>query len=1120
MIKIYLSCRLFSAWICTGLCLSLVSGVQATDDALLAQFENPPHSARPHTWWHWMNGNITKEGIEKDLRWMQSIGLGGVQNFNVSLNTPRIVERPLDFITPEWKEAFQFAVRSAAEKELNFTIAASPGWSETGGPWVKPEDAMKKLVWAETTVQGGTTYSGKLPQLPNATGPFQDIEFHDPLAQGELNSELPVYSADARVLAYPSLATEFPVPMAFDQNGESLAVASLIDAELSTVANLPKAGEESVPTIFYRYKEPVTIRSATLYIPHAKPPFREPLYLPVLEARQGDSWLQVVDLPLTEVPTTVSFVATTAEEFRLRFTENKVPADALAAEAAPGMPSFDIFAQPAKDHIPVGQWRLSSLSRVNRYEAKAGFATVPNYYELGTGGVTVPGIAAELVIDLTDRVSADGTLTWNAPEGQHWRILRLGHSLTGKTNHPAPAEATGLEVDKYEAGAVRRYLETYLSMYREAVGEELMGERGLDGLLTDSIEVGASNWTTDMAGKFRKLRGYDPTPWLPVLTGALIGSVEQSEAFLYDFRLTLAELLAQEHYATVAKVAKENGLLVYGEALEDGRPVIGDDLAMRSHASVPMAAMWNYHRGASPRASLLGDMKGAASVAHIYGQNLVAAESMTAFMSPWAFAPSDLKRLIDLEFVYGVNRPVIHTSVHHPLDDKVPGLSLMVFGQYFNRHDTWASMAKPWIDYIARSSLLLQQGRYFADVAYFYGEESPVTALFKEGAIENLPTKYPYDFVNAEILQSQMSVKRGDLATKSGMRYKVLYLGGTSDRMTLPTLQRIAKLVKAGATVVGLPPKSSPALQDDTQAFKKLVDQLWSETRVTKYGKGTVFRTTDSEAVLGELGVAPDFEAVSESGAADLLFLHRKLKDADVWFLTNRKNSAETVEARFRVTGKLPQIWNAINGTVKPVSYRIEGGTTIVPLEMQAEDAFFVVFRDSAEEKSIEFAAPVERVVATISTPWAVQFQAGRGAPESTVMTGLKPLNESDDAGVRYFSGVATYHTIFELQTPVEQGARMFMDLGVIGDVAEVYVNGYKAGISWFPPYRIDVSEQLRPGANTLEVRVANLWVNRLIGDAQPGAEKLTFVAAPTYMPDAPLRPSGLIGPVQLIETH
>jgi hypothetical protein len=633
-------------------------------------------------------------------------------------------------------------------------------------------------------------------------------------------------------------------------------------------------------------------------------------------------------------------------------------------------------------------------------------------------------------------------------------------------------------------------------------------------MLTDSIEVGASNWTPAMAARFRALRGYDPTPWLPALTGVVIGSRARSDAFLYDFRRTLADLIASQHYGTVAAFAHDNGLKLYGEALEDVRPVLGDDMAMRRHTDVPMAALWTYARGGEPRPTLIGDMRGAASVAHVYGQNLVAAESMTSAFSPWAFAPADLRRFIDLEFANGVNRPVIHTSVHQPVDDKVPGLSLMIFGQYFNRHESWAEMAKPWVDYIARNSFMLQQGRNVADVAYFYGEEAPLTALYATGAITDTPRHYAWDFVNPDVLD-RLTVDGGDLLAQSGARYRVLYLGGTSRRMTLPVLRRVAALAEVGATIVGNAPTGSPALADDRSEYQQLVHRLWSGAAETRVGSGRVIVGADVETALAATGLAPDFVAGGADG--DILFVHRRSGDTDAYFVNNRRDRPAPVEARFRVSGRVPEIWHADTGLSEPVSYRTEGGTTIVPLDLAAGDSFFIVFRKLATASSANVTKPALATLATLDDNWDVGFQAGRGAPASLHLNALAPLEAQADPGIRYFSGNATYTRSFALPRGVRPGAPLLLDLGRIGDVAEVRVNGRLVGTVWHAPYRLDIGAATRKGANQLEVKVANLWVNRLIGDAQPGATKVTFTAAPTYKPDAPLRPSGLIGPVTLL---
>lgn len=1092
-------------------CTVLATPVLA--DELADGFRNPPQSARPRVWWHWMNGNVTKEGIDKDLDWMARMGIGGVQNFDASLMTPQIVKERLPYMTDGWKDAFRHAVQTADAKGLEFAIAASPGWSETGGPWVKPQDAMKKLVWSETDLRGGQRLKGALPAPPAVTGPFQSAKFSDPLSGGAESGALPSHYADARVLAYPVVTTLLPLPKVTQADGSAIGATPLLDDDLETVAQVMKGDAARPGALILDYGKTVTIRSASLFVPHARPPFGDPAYRPTLEAETAQGWQPVGRFTLTEVSATIGFAPVTARRFRLVLSPNDAPKSPGLGDGATGAVMMDVFARPDSPTLGIGNLRLSADAKIDQYEVKAGFGIVPDYNALSDGGApNVPAIDPATIVDLTDRLRPDGMLDWTAPRGGDWRIVRLGYSLTGKTNHPATPEATGLEVDKYDAAAVRRYLETYLGMYRDTVGADWIGKKGIRALLTDSIEVGASNWTPRMVEEFKARRGYDPVPFLPALIGTVMGSLARSDAFLHDYRQTLADLLADAHYGTVAKVAHENGLTVYGEALENGRPVLGDDLTMRSHADVPMAAMWTFNRGAAPRPTLIGDMKGAASVAHIYGQNIVSAESMTSAFAPWAFAPSDLKRVIDLEFVSGVNRPIVHTSVHQPVDDKLPGLSLMIFGQYFNRHESWADMAKPWVDYMSRTGYLLQQGRDHADLAYFYGEDAPITSLFEHGVPADLPTRYAYDFVNADILANRMSVDKGELVAGKA-RYRALYLGGSSRVMTLATLQRIAALVEAGATVIGNAPERAPGLQDDAAAFRALADRLWRGAAV---GKGRVIASQDAEAALNSAGVGPDFRISSGATDVDYRFIHRRLDDGDLYFVNNRTDKAGRIEARFRVVGKQPELWRAIDGTATPISYRTEGGETVIPIDVGAEDAFFILFRNPAKAASATIAVRRTRQVATLSSPWTVSFQSGRGAPAKIAMPTLTSLDSNADKGVRYFSGMATYNSRFTLPKGVKPGAPLWIDLGKIGDLAEVRVNGQSAGTTWFAPCRLDIGKLVKAGNNELEIKVANLWVNRLIGDQQPGAEKITFTAAPTYKPDAPLRPSGLIGPVQL----
>jgi hypothetical protein len=1090
-------------------------------DPIAEGFLSPPNAARPRVWWHWMNGNVTEAGIKLDLEWMYRVGIGGLQNFDAQLMTPQVVDKRLSYMTPDWRKAFRYAAGLSDELGLELAIASSPGWSETGGPWVKPEQGIKKFVWSETTIPGGRRYDAALAPAPSVTGPFQDLPAtKDPIAADTGRPPSRFY-ADTLVVAYPLPDKADAPPPTFTTSGGATDVAALGDARQTTFVEVPAPKGDAAAWVRADYAAPRTIGSATLGLEIAS----DGAWTARLEASDDGKTFRTVaafpqggaDFPRGTVPQqTISFPPVTARVFRVRFDDFLAGPGLTRLGSVPGAVIIPFGKPSDRTRIKVSRVVLHEDARVHRFEHKAGFGLVDDYYALNTpGDVVTRAVAPGSVVDLTAKVSPDGRLDWTPPPGR-WTVLRFGYSLTGKENHPATAEATGLEVDKLDRAAVKAYIETYLDSYAEAAGPELMGDRGVRALLNDSIEVGPMNWTPDMVGQFRRLRGYDPIPWLPVLTGVIVGDAVRSDAFLFDFRRTIGDLLAECHYGQIAESAHARKLTHYAEALEFGRPSLGDDMAMRRHADIPMGAMWTYRAELGPRPPYVADLRGAASVAHVYGQNLVAAESLTAAFSPWAFAPADLKPIIDLEFALGVNRPVIHTSVHQPIEKK-PGLSLAVFGQYFNRHDTWAEQAKPWVDYLSRSAFMLQQGRFFADVAYFYGEEAPLTGVFIDRPIDHAPEGHGFDFVNTDIVLNHLKVEDGQLSTPSGMRYRVLYLGGSSERMTLPVLAKIAALVEQGAVVVGERPTGSPSLSDDQEAFAQLAQKLWSATD-GRVGKGRVLATRDLNAALRSIGLARDFETAAPGSDAELMFVHRKIGDGHAYFVSNRKAKAERVEARFRVTGLRPEIWRATTGASEPVSYRIEDGRTVVPLDLIANDALFVVFREPTAKTAETRPPRALKPVATIDGDWAVSFEPGRGAPATATLERLASLSDSADPDVRYFSGTATYRKTIALPARIAPGLRL--DLGTVGDLAEVFLNGKSVGTSWLAPHRFDIAAAAKPGRNDLEVRVTNLWVNRLIGDAQPGAAKLTFTTVPTYAPQAPLRPSGLIGPVSvLVET-
>lgn len=1087
-----------------------------TRDPLLSGFKEPPQEARPRVWWHWLNGNVSKDGITKDLEWMARIGIGGVQTFDVNFQTPDMVENRLAYMQPQWRDAFRFAASETTRLGLELTIASSPGWSLTGGPWVKPEDGLKKVVWSETKVLENHRSPIRLPMPPSISGPFQDIPLK-PEPGADPNHVNPEHYRDFAVLAVPmEKHPTLPTPEYHLQDGSALDASVLTDGAFDDGIRVNR-GDDFGASVTITYGKPQTVRSLVAYLPGTADMFGGAGLKMVLESSaDSTSWHELAKFEPTLAPSTINFSPVTAQYFRLRMTaiDTLSPIDLLSAPGYSGM-NYSVFLRQMP--FKIAELRLSADKRLDQFEAKAGFGIATDYYDLKVGGdPDYRGPLPNQVVDLTDKLGADGTLDWT-PSAGAWRVLRMGWSLTGKTNHPAPVEATGLEVDKLDGAAVRRYMETYLANYRRAVGPDLMGADGINAVLTDSTEIGSFNWTPQFVQKFRDLRGYDPFPWLPTLTGTVIASQAESDRFLYDYRRTLADLHASEHYGTVAEVAHEAGLKVYGEALEGWRVSLGDDIDMRSHTDIPMAAMWAFPEGLEPRPLLVADIRTAASSAHLRGKQIVAAESMTSSRFPWAMGPAELRRVVDTEFAHGVNRIIVHTSPHQPVDDKRPGLSLRHIGQFFTRHETWADMAAPWIDYLGRTSFLLQQGRFVSDVAYFPGEEAPAPTLFGDGRLPDLPSSHAYDYVNASAILNDLSVHEGSLVSKGGARYKALYLGGTSDWMTLPVLRRLYELAEDGAVIVGKPPHSSPSLADSSREFTRLVRKMWRDGAGLSVGKGRIIVSDNIDETLAGLGVAPQLEMDGQEDGIE--FVHRQTDDFTLYFIRNVRNETRSIDMVFRVAGKRPELWNAVTGERTPLSYETVGARTRVPIEVGAEEAVFVVFRESTDEESATFPTRQWDEVAEISPTWDVSLDEGRGEPRRFVMHSLSPLNESSEPGVRYFSGVARYKSQFDVDAAVADSAGLSIDLGKVGDIAEVWVNGKLAGTAWQTPYRVDVSGLIAPGRNSIEVKVANLWVNRLIGDAQPGAEKVSWTSVPMYKADAPLRPSGLIGPVSLLKT-
>jgi hypothetical protein len=544
-------------------------------------------------------------------------------------------------------------------------------------------------------------------------------------------------------------------------------------------------------------------------------------------------------------------------------------------------------------------------------------------------------------------------------------------------------------------------------------------------------------------------------------------------------------------------------------------------MEVKRKADIPMSALWTPNKvGGKINTAYKADVRESASVAHLYGQELVAVESMTSFGSPWGWSPEFLKPTADMELANGANRFVQSVSVHSPADDKLPGLSLGPYGPWLNRHETWAEQARPWMTYLSRSSFMLQQGKNVADIIYYYGDDNNITALFSNN-LPDIPSGYNYDFVNSDAILSILSVSKGRIVTPGGTTYRLLALDSNCRYMTLPVLRKISAMVKEGAVVAGEKPAMTPGLSDDENEFMAIVNELWPKVKgESTTGNGKVYSGYSIAEVLGLLKIVPDFNYTRPHDDTEILFVHHKLNDNDIYWINNRSGRFEDVKATFRVDKRAPEIWHPQTGEVEDASYSMSDGKTEIQLRLDPEDAIFVVFRKKTAKTSVTVPQPVEAQLAVIDGQWDLSFQPDRGAPSGIVVEKLASWSENSDPGIKYFSGSGTYSK--KIQAPSDwfrKDLQIWLDLGNVKNLAEVIVNGKSIGIVWKSPFRVNLTGELKQGDNTLEVRVTNLWVNRLIGDQQPGVtKKITYTSSAFYSANAPLLPSGLIGPVILKE--
>lgn len=1089
---------------------------------LRAGFLAPPSEAKPRAWWHWIDSNVTKDGITKDLEWMKRVGIEGFQLFDVGVGVGYHVEAPPIFMTPEWLDMVHFTQAEAKRLGLEMTYHAAGGWSQTGGPWVEPEQAMKKMVWA-TTELSGPGPAGEIAAPPTQTGPFQDVPVPPRLRLPALEASVeelgraepietprPEHYRDAHIFAFPTPPARAGLADAeasWSSNGGELSPALLADERFASGMEL--AVIEGGTFVETRFDAPVQIDSVTLGMGHDLPEGR------IEASSDGQDWQVIGELPgenhewIRSAGRTFAFEPVEASHFRVVFI-GPPPPPTFAALL--GIPAPGAYALTELD------W---NAGRVHRAEAKSGFELIYNYGEEATPA-GLAAVSMDEIVDLTGRLREDGTLDWQVPEGD-WTVLRIGYSLTGVTNHPATEAGRGLEVDKLNPEHVEAFLDGLLGPIEDR-SPDLFGEGGIEFLLLDSWEARVSNWTEDMLARFEARRGYDPRPYAPALAGLVVGDAETTERFLWDWRLTLSEMLAENHNGTIQRYVNARGVGVYAESMGTRMTVMADGMAMKAQSEVPMAEFWYVPPG-DPRGELdiryRTDIREAASVANVYGQNLVAVEAFTTlpFQTPWGQGPRELKWTADYYFAEGMNRPVIHSSDHQPLDDFAPGFTLWQFGQFLTRHETWAEEAKGFIDYLSRVSFMLQQGEHVADVAVFLGEGAPLSVPFWRPGEPGLPEGYDYDYIDAPTVLETLRVEDGRFVTPGGTRYSVLYVPPYITQMTVGLAERLEALAADGGTILAPRPDGSPSLADGEDADARIAaiaERVWED--------GTIASGLSIGDLLEREGIAPDIEL---TGGERLKWTHRAGDGFDAYFLTNLDEAQADITARLRVTGRDVELWYPETGKMVAARYRPGPAATDVDLSLAPHESVFVVLAGEARPGGRVVTPPEHGPILTIDGPWTVRFEDAGGPTDPVEMAGLGAWQDSDDPEIRYYSGTAVYETRFTLDGPLPDDA--MLALGEVGQMATVRLNGETLGLDWMPPYELPVGDALRAGENRLEIEVTNLWANRLIGDAaRPVGETVSRSVFRPFTPgtlysnitglttDHPLLPSGLEGPVVL----
>lgn len=949
----------------TILCL-IVGAASVNADPLAEAFRTPPEASKPWCYWYWLNGDVTREGITKDLEAMADVGINRAMIGNVTLNKKT---GPVEMLSPEWRALTRHAMREGNRLGVDIYMFNAPGWSQSGGPWIEPEQSMRRVTWEE---------------YPASAGIFDQIVRPKDVPPGQ----------DIAVLAIPRMESVSiaGVPaengFVFEHSEPFTARALLIDGNVKAQLFAVREGQRE--------------RVATI------------------EARRGNSKTDF----LAEGMQSFSFGETKADKFMLEFksrnrTKKEAPIEAVLT-SEPRVTAV-LAKQLARMHpTPAPSWESYIF---------------PDTVEPGDASVV---LRQDQFHDLTQQLKADGTLHCTLPEG-NWTILYFGMVPTGKTNRPAPPEATGYEVDKMSRAHIRHHFE---GQFAELLGQLSPEERAaFKGITIDSYEVGAQNWTDGFAGEFERRNGYNPIALLPVFTGRVVDSARTSDQFLWDLRRTVADMISEYYVGGLREIAHENDLRLWCENYGHwGFP--GDFLSYGGQADELGGEFW-----IRPADRGTIECRAASSAAHIYGKQRVYAEAFTSNHRPDNH-PYSFKARGEELFTEGINHFVLHVYAHQT-QDGIPGKNPW-FGTAFHRNTPWFREAGSWVEYLQRCHLMLQQGEPAADVLVYIGDFAPQMT----GPKNPVPDGYDYDFVGSDAILRTLRVVDGQW---------VVY--DENDP------QRIAARWNVLAMPESMPMR--PQVRERLDALKAQGGRIVGSVKV-------------SPDMLAGAGIAP---AITDTSFG-VRWKERKLDDGTLFFLCNFEKTG-TFQATLRASGMQPEILNPVTGEItKLARYQGNEASTTITIDIKdPADSYFILFREPPTKPSVieASASPAELDLAYDATGQLVAESARAGSfslktsdgkehkvvfdqqPQSLLIEG--PWTTSQPA--KHERSIV-FKATFRLPTDFGVGQRALLDLGRPEIMAQATLNGKPYDRLWMPPFELDVTDALQPGANTLEVTVTS----------------------------------------------